>query len=390
MPGNTCLYHPWIHFRDDDWVKTSLLFWKRIERIVPPTHDLSDSETIEQFRDAGLIVSVEPEGSAEIIGDRFAAVVRQNEAALRERFGISALRNEWVHRPERNQLFAAGEPVFIHVSKIAWALREELIDSGLALSGRELGHSSDPSWLGVHPEVARVYMTLLATEIANRRKTHPVSESATDLVCVGGWSVETLSSALLNTPVDNVGETESSPDAALAFASLRTVLPEDMRSVSPEKTLEVRSKYGEELASFRKSIHAVARDAELAQVVEPDAFQTHLLDAYEEKVAPRLPQLEKDLKVLGVATAEGWLTIKLTMPPAVGIGVQQLFQNEPAAIGSAVLLGVAGVVRSGRTNARSTLSENPAAYLLHLEREIGPSTLRDRVRNALQRFTFGV
>ena len=29
MPGDVGLYYPWIHFRDDDWVKLAMLYWKR-------------------------------------------------------------------------------------------------------------------------------------------------------------------------------------------------------------------------------------------------------------------------------------------------------------------------------------------------------------------------
>ena len=29
------LYHPFIHFKDDDWLKLSALYWDRMARIVP-------------------------------------------------------------------------------------------------------------------------------------------------------------------------------------------------------------------------------------------------------------------------------------------------------------------------------------------------------------------
>ena len=32
------LYHPFIHFKNDDWLKLSALYWGRMARIVPPSY----------------------------------------------------------------------------------------------------------------------------------------------------------------------------------------------------------------------------------------------------------------------------------------------------------------------------------------------------------------
>ena len=32
------LYHPFIHFKDDAWLKLSALYWDRMARIVPPSY----------------------------------------------------------------------------------------------------------------------------------------------------------------------------------------------------------------------------------------------------------------------------------------------------------------------------------------------------------------
>jgi hypothetical protein len=38
MPTNIGLYHPFIHFRDDGWLKRSALYWSRMARIVPRSY----------------------------------------------------------------------------------------------------------------------------------------------------------------------------------------------------------------------------------------------------------------------------------------------------------------------------------------------------------------
>ncbi len=385
MAGNTGLYYPWINFRDDDWVKLSLLFWKRLERIVPPSHPTTDTSIVAEFVNEGLIRNIDPTDSSEQIADRFASVVERNEAQLRERFGVQDLDGEhWAHgRPTAP--FAAGDLVYIHVSKVAWPLQDVLAAGGLSQQTRE----GDGRWLGVHPEIARVYMTLLADEIAEQRMSHPVSESAIDFVCGGGWSVEALSSALLATPApEPVGEAARSPAAALAFAALRTVIPADLRSVPVPKILEVRSKYGEELLAFRDSIQSVANDAGLAKITDPDAFQAQLQDAYDDRVAPWLPALRKDLQILGIATAEGWLGVKLTLPPIVGTGIAGVANDEVVGA-TAILLGLAGTARAARAGAQTATRENPAAYMLRLDHDLNVRPLRKKIGRTLQKLLLG-
>jgi len=40
------LYYPFIHFKDDRWLKLSALYWDRIGRIVPSAYRTEDSETV--------------------------------------------------------------------------------------------------------------------------------------------------------------------------------------------------------------------------------------------------------------------------------------------------------------------------------------------------------
>ena len=47
MSGHSyaALYYPFIHFKDDNWLKLSALYWDRIGRIVPYSYEPEDSQT---------------------------------------------------------------------------------------------------------------------------------------------------------------------------------------------------------------------------------------------------------------------------------------------------------------------------------------------------------
>ena len=55
------LYHPFIHFRDDGWVKLASLYWDRMARIVPPGYPTTDSEVVQRFKESGFVKDFPPD-----------------------------------------------------------------------------------------------------------------------------------------------------------------------------------------------------------------------------------------------------------------------------------------------------------------------------------------
>ncbi len=55
---DSVLYFPSIEFASDEWVKSSLLFWDRIYRIVPKDYEPNDSKTVQEAINCGLIRNI--------------------------------------------------------------------------------------------------------------------------------------------------------------------------------------------------------------------------------------------------------------------------------------------------------------------------------------------
>jgi hypothetical protein len=63
MSGHIGLYYPFIHFRDESWLKLTSLYWDRMGRIVPEGYGLRDNDTVRQFKDSGYVRNSHPGGA---------------------------------------------------------------------------------------------------------------------------------------------------------------------------------------------------------------------------------------------------------------------------------------------------------------------------------------
>jgi hypothetical protein len=46
MESYQALYYPYVHFKNDAWVKLSALYWDKLKRIVPEGYPTEDSATV--------------------------------------------------------------------------------------------------------------------------------------------------------------------------------------------------------------------------------------------------------------------------------------------------------------------------------------------------------
>jgi hypothetical protein len=394
MPGTVGLYYPWIHFRDDDWVKVAMMYWRRVQRIVPPGYRKRDSETVRAFDREGLIADVSPLHSREQVAQVFATVIREREGDLRATYATDgaalwehAVTRRHVEIPEPDPA-VADRFAYIHVDKIAYSLRVALMETGLGVPNR----GGDQDWIGVHPAVARVYMTALAEDIARRTGIQPIADDLLNHVAVSGWSVGQLTAALLPTRDSGpLPEPAGEPASALAYVAIQSVVPTNVRSIPAQRILEVREKYGAELLAFQDAIRDLATDADLAGVSDPEAFQMHVQDLYEDRVLPKLDELKRDLRLFRVDTIPTWLSVKTTLPPAAAGTLTGVGLGEPAvATAGAVALGVVALRQASAAEGHDQMRENPAAYMLRLKEALEPSSLRNQLNRAIRKFVRGV
>jgi hypothetical protein len=276
----------------------------------------------------------------------------------------------------------------IHVDKVAYSLQRALVDSDLGVVNR----GRNREWLGVHSDLANVYMTALAHDISLHGAFQPVTETTVDHVAVGGWSVRQLTEALLpDTRSSESPQALDDPVSALAFIAIRGVVPKDVHAITAAQIVDVRQTYAAELRNFHDSLTAIAGDASLAAVTDPVAFQLHLTALYEDRLAPKLAELERDLRLFHLDMVPTWLSVKTTLPPALALLFGDIGLHDPGASrAGALALAVVGLRTSAAASAEAAVSQNPAAYLLRLKETLGPSDLRTEIRKAVRRVALKV
>jgi hypothetical protein len=108
MTTGVALYYPYIHVRDERWLKMALLYWDRIRRIVPhgfkPEHDARYGSTAAV--NAGLVESTPPDRYITAAAERF----RKTVLPYLEREAHTGARNVAdaigaASRPERRRVY---------------------------------------------------------------------------------------------------------------------------------------------------------------------------------------------------------------------------------------------------------------------------------------------
>ena len=81
QPG---LYYPYIHFRDDNWLKLSALYWPAMARMVPNGYPTEDSHTVRVLREElAFVIDVQPGPAADSTADLFIRLLERHGPELR-------------------------------------------------------------------------------------------------------------------------------------------------------------------------------------------------------------------------------------------------------------------------------------------------------------------
>jgi hypothetical protein len=385
------LYYPYIHFQDENWLKLALIYWSKISRIVPAsflTHDSKDVRLVQS--ELGAIVNSSPYDSA--TADDFVKFIIENADALRAKYGI-ANANKW---PVQNDTLARAPEgtdarfSFIFHEKLGDELRNVLLHEGLGIWGEGSGPSFDPRWVGVHPEIAAVYMTSMAESIARTSGFSLLSDEVTSHVVVGERSINRLAEMLLNERFE-ARDPNLITHEAVAVMALKTVLPLDLASIPMKKIVQFRNKHATELADFQTWVHTATKSLNdiTHGVTSPEAASQHLRVIEEQQLRPRLKELKAQLNSMAIETVTGAFCLKSPWPAATG-AVAAAYLGQPLLAAAGIAVSAVPHISKVRREARKAVAGNPAAYLLQVQERLTPRRLVSKVGTCIRRFSIGV
>jgi hypothetical protein len=382
------LYYPFIHFKDDRWLKLSALYWDRMGRIVPRAYKTEDSETVRALGD--FVETLRPEWVRPDFAGTFIEFVGERGSNLQQHYGV-AKKDGWPEIPLSLSPPTAGglsgsDPrlSYIFEEKITPELVNTFVHAGLAEPD-----PGDRRWLGMHPKVAQVYMTALADQLAGERGLYPVTDETVDHLAMGGWTVERIGQALLP-DVPGVPEEPSLREVETVAVSvaLQTIIPKDISSVPVNNILRFRDKYPDERAAFQKYIADFLNVRQwLTHLEEPGVLAARIQQEYAKDLKPKLEDYRAKLHDTNIATIYGALAVQISVPAVIAQGAALLgvAANPIAAFGAGAALGAIPVLRDRRKIQRE-LKTAPVAYLVRVEEDLEPSTLLQWIRNAAEKF----
>lgn len=374
------LYYPFIHFRDEAWVKTMSLYWDGVSRIVPAGYPTRDAADIQGLQDVGFITNIDPSQRVRTKAARaFRVAVDSRRTDMEERFNLDRLHEwppdrqlqGWVHTETYPQL------AYIHTSKVERSLVTDLVSANLAC----FEFHRDAEWLGMHPRLADAYMVALADVLAVELAAHPLTEDLRAHCAVATGlkpDADLIASAVLGDEPPQRGPRDA--EEVLVAIAFDTVLPE-LRDVPIDVILEVRRKTAEERFSFQEGISALTQPIDM-EGASGEALSREMLRIYESQVAPSLLRIEKAFQSSGIRSIKQMLSVKTSLTGLGGLVSSPITDAQGPLIAGALALMI-GVhdVASARKGALETVrSASPvAAYLTRLKRELPGAAAVEKV-----------
>jgi len=392
MSTYQALYYPFIHFKDDSWVKLAALYWDNLGRIVPSDYTTDDSETVKAL--GSFITVLRPDWVRPEFGKSFLDFITEYGPKLKAKYALT-LRDTWPELPELQRPPKPGGPSgndrrlgYIYYEKMSDDVYVAMKDSGLA--------STDfrgDRWIGMHPRLAWVYMTALAEQISGERGLRPLTDETRDHMALSGLSTERLAHALLeDVSLVDATATGTEIETMLVSVAFRAVVPKDLAGLSVDKVLAFRDKYPHERASFQNSVADLLKSRDwLKSISDPIVLEQRLRDEYEKTWDAKLKELHEKLTEVGIDTIFSCFNLKAALPAVAtsAIATAGLSLNPIAAGTAGLALGIIPALRDKRKSAKEALNASPVSYLYRMEQDLKPMDLWGWVKHRASQFVLG-
>lgn len=348
MRLNQVLYYPYIHFRDESWVKYAALYWDGLSRIAPRGVQLRDSRDIEEFRDANFIRNRNPEKSATTVEKPFIEFIEENQEALARTYSVT----------ERSEV------VYVFGTKVSMNLLSCMAAAGLTTS-----RIGDPRWIGMHPQLARVYMTALAEDVALRTRARPITDSSTAHVAVSGLSTERLASLLLSQSFNRRQTTTDEVEQYMATIVINCAVPRDLHQISVSQILKIREATKKSREAFQSQITQMLRDfGPSGYDYDLDVLKEYAADYYQQHINPAVKRTHEDLISANINTGEKLMAVSFAAPAGLATLAQHLGSEPVVTSIAGGALAIWKIFRQRDTERRNALTPSAATFLADVNR----------------------
>ncbi len=396
------LYYPYIHFRDETWLKASALYWDKINRIVPDDMRglTDDSPTVKVLQDElGFIDDIPPAyPQTASVSSVFESVLKSLSAEMQKRFDISQV-NSWPAnatkvRSQYNERLPNGfDPrlAYVQRAKMSSSLSESLVE--LRLAEHLPSFEFDKDWYGMHPRLASVYMTALAQMMARDGHMYPVPERDEDQVAVVELSLDEMAAVLLATSNDHfLPNYEAEQNLTRENLKKRyvelvfpIVIPKGLDHVEAQDIVKLRKgSYTAAFRAFQEKINEIASEArvdELNQITNQVSRDSHIQNEVQKELLEPFEEMKAKMDEMENGSVSTVMSVM--------VQIAMVAKTGGLAIASTALNMIPGVAKE-REAANKEIAASPSAFLLHIEENLTPANVFIRTRRTLRRFVYGV
>jgi hypothetical protein len=364
------LVYPWIDFKNETWLKNSVLFWDHLQTITPESiPNPYTSKTAMAFLDEGIISPFFINPSMPImdgIANDFMQTISSPDglASITENGDGSFHKISFEKFPYEFERYSK-----IHSSKLPYELIHMISDiKNQSLNGGK--------WLYVEKGIANIYMSILASKISEHYNLAPLTDSP--IAQRMQANLKTLSSSSNLNSHGRMGRNHDFPlfpsvgSMKLEVSSmLFDYIIESINldpDTDPKTIISFRRKYKSELARFRIELNSLTKDINLESSLP--SLKQSIADIYINKVQPALDDIHKSLKSANIKfLSESILKTSCYAIPSTSIPLALLGLQVPHALFVGAGISVIGSIVISREDRKAKLRENPYSYLYKLNNE---------------------
>ncbi len=353
MAFTKALFYPTIDIKNENWLKTAILFWDEINTIVPESINNPYQERATQYlSDEGILKPIQVSPDNDFI-----------EELSEETF-------DYLNTNEGFQLLTEGGRYGLHRDKLPRDISRlfDIYPEKLPYEIQRILHHrmTDDGWLRVDGGFAKFYMTLLANKICERHAISPLTD-------------DTFSSSLSNlVKLDNqisIGGHRMNYDHYHRSRGRQINLAQGLlidmtidsitisESTSLEDVVKFKRRHQDELGLFRKNIENLTKniptDATLIQIKQM------VEDVYVNEFSPGYNGLKNALNGSGIKwAADNFMKVSLISTGATALPTTLLGLSIPYALLAGAGVSLISSLISYNIDKRTVLRNNPYSYLL--------------------------
>jgi hypothetical protein len=355
------LYYPYIHFRDLNWLKATLLCFPQVRRIVPARFALNDSPDVQEFTklkgpSGQPLVLEEPAYSGAAYEAQRRLTQRLKNVPQVSLAGFTRRRTEQAY-PENPEVFQ------IHRGKMD-ELLELLRGAKLAWPARVGRGLNERDWFAMHPKLGEAVMSTIAIAIASEHGLDIVTSSGTvhrALACLDEEAIfQNLTSSVRKSHIARENATPQIVDELSQVVMLTTF---DFRKLSPAQIGEL-VKDGKGLRRFKDGLVKIA--SRIPDIPDPPERQLKLREAAKQ-VAEEWEDYRKSLPKFVLEALVSAAEYK--MPEIIGGILAGATSCAVLTAGSGLAIGLATFAGVKIWNAYKEKANSPYQYLSKIAKQ---------------------